>query len=258
MESRFKNIETATEGTCGWLLEHDMYQRWALVTEAYFGSMESPVLASQLYCAMRSTILWRPRAWIRCFLFFFHGRGTQLENTQIGLFRSVLHQIFKQAPKAWPELIAVFEERQQTRGPSGKKWDWGVKELESFFEPAISRLLGKPPAWFFIDALDEAGKDQAIKLAEKFQFLFESFRHSRFPLYINFSSRHYPILKLHDAFEVCLEHETSDAISTYVQTRLFESQIITKLNIPRPPYLINLLIIIYTSITKVNLLLLFS
>ncbi|SPJ72133.1 uncharacterized protein FTOL_01861 [Fusarium torulosum] len=41
--------------------------------------------------------------------FFFHGRGSELQKTPLGLFRSLLHQLLDQVSEALIGLVAIFQ-----------------------------------------------------------------------------------------------------------------------------------------------------
>lgn len=91
--------------------------------------------------------------------------------------------------------------------------------------------------WLFVDALDECGKEDAIRVIECFKSLLAG---SQIPeaaadparFHIFFTCRHYPILTLEDTYEICLEDQTSGDISTLVHTKLAAFQKRTKSRIP--------------------------
>jgi ankyrin repeat protein len=76
----------------------------------------------------------------------------------------------------------------------------------------------------FVDALDECGKSNAVRLVAIFSTLLkslqsqsENLRHFR----ICFSCRHYPILDVDESrFEICTEHENGKDISAFVDDKL--------------------------------------
>ncbi|KIW65143.1 hypothetical protein PV04_07425 [Phialophora macrospora] len=71
------------------------------------------------------------------FSFFFHGRGSPIQKTPIGLFRSVLHQILDQVPELLEAFTKIFEEKQEKIGPYGENWEWRESELKHHFRASI-------------------------------------------------------------------------------------------------------------------------
>ncbi|KAG7415553.1 Protein TANC2 [Fusarium oxysporum f. sp. rapae] len=153
--------------------------------------------------------------------FFFHGRGSELQKTPLGLFRSLLHQLLRQVPEALTGLVATFQQRCENVGRPSEKWQWHPRELRRLFESSLLKVLGTRPVWLFVDALDECGEENAVNLAEYFKSMLQrlpssGLKQSR----ICFTCRHYPILNLDGVFEVWVEKENRKDISTFVQDKL--------------------------------------
>ncbi|KAI8630554.1 ankyrin repeat-containing domain protein [Xylariaceae sp. FL1651] len=194
MDSRSKNIDSAAQGTCEWLLRHEIYRSWVagdrglLWIKGKPGSGKSTLLRYILdnvavASNMGDNALVLP--------FFFHGRGAELQKTPLGLFRSLLHQLLSWAPDALQDLVTTFQQRRNTSGKENAVWL--VKELKS--------LLMQP--------------------------LFSGLRFR-----ICFSCRHYPFLDQDCNFEVCVERENGLDISTYVHAQLSTSPMLTASFIP--------------------------
>lgn len=148
--------------------------------------------------------------------FFFHGRGSTLQKTQAGLFRSLLEQLSLKTGSLLPDLVTAFERRQKSRGTSGTAWHWHAEELQRFTEVTILHITKDRKVTLFIDALDECGEDVALELIEFFEQLKE--KRSRFS--ICFSCRHYPVIFLNDGLDICVDDYNRDDISHFVQTKL--------------------------------------
>jgi hypothetical protein len=103
--------------------------------------------------------------------FFFHGRGDELQRTLLGLFRSLLHQVLKEAPDVLQDLVARFETKRKENGKPGKDWHWHEGELRPFLESSLPKVSKTRPVWLFVDALDECGQDNAVKLVDIFKTL---------------------------------------------------------------------------------------
>ncbi|UPK91892.1 hypothetical protein LCI18_002827 [Fusarium solani-melongenae] len=223
MDTRFNDIDTAAKGTCGWLLQHEMHTRWATCGRGLLwikgkpGSGKSTLLRHVLNDV---TLRLKTGEEALILSFFFHGRGADLQRTPLGLFRSLLYQL-RDIPDALSDLIATFQQRCETIGKPGEKWQWHPRELQRFFELSLLEVLKTRAVWLFVDALDECGKENAVDLVEEFKFLFQRLPSGDLKqFHICFTCRHYPILYLDGVFEVCVEKENRKDISTFVQDKL--------------------------------------
>ncbi|KAL8364666.1 hypothetical protein RB595_003784 [Gaeumannomyces hyphopodioides] len=223
MHNRSHDIDRAVTGTCEWLLGHKTYRSWAACDRGLLwikgkpGSGKSTLLKYALdngamSSAGKTTLV---------LSFFFHGRGHELQRTPLGLYRSLLHQALSQIPDALPDLVDAFEKNRKEFGQPGEKWQWHPNELRRFFESSLPKVLETRPVWLFVDALDECGEQNAVGLVEWFQSLLQSSPSLGLQFRVCFTCRHYPILALEDgAFEICLEHQNREDISTYVRNQL--------------------------------------
>jgi hypothetical protein len=217
MKDRLNQIDTAAKGTCEWLLGHEAYASWATCDRTLLwikgkpGSGKSTLLEYALKNVMKM-----PGIGDRTLVlsFFFHGRGSELQRTPDGLFRSLLHQVLRAVPDALPDLIDKFLEQKD------EEWRWGPNEVERLFESSLPKVLESRSVWLFVDALDECGEENAVKLVDKFKSVLQGLPSTGSQFRICFSCRHYPILDLDYGLEICLEHENKQDISTYVQARL--------------------------------------
>ncbi|KXH63431.1 hypothetical protein CSAL01_04545 [Colletotrichum salicis] len=229
MVSRSKDIDSAAQGTCEWLLRHKTYTSWASCDRGLLwikgkpGSGKSTLLrhvlkdiTPRLETGQRALVL----------TFFFHGRGSELQKTPLGLFRSLLHQLLDQATEALKdeELIIAFQDQCEKVGKPGEQWHWHPRDLQRFLESSLLEVLKSRPVWLFVDALDEGGEENAVKLVEDFEFLLQKLPSSNSNQFsICFTCRHYPILNLDGVFEICIEEENQKDISTFVQSKLSSS-----------------------------------
>ena len=224
MDNRYhdKNIEAAS-GTCEWLLQHETYQSWTACHRSLLwikgkpGSGKSTLLRHTLDNVEKT-----PSTGKRPLIlsFFFHGRGVPLQKAPLGLFRSLLHQVLRQVPATLSDLVRTFQQYRESKGEQGKDWQWDPNELRRFFKSSLPRALESRPVWLFVDALDESGRANAINLVKEFEDLLKELPSDGLQFRICFTCRHYPILGLDGGFEICLEHENRQDISTYVQARL--------------------------------------
>lgn len=247
IDDRLNDVERAAEGTCKWLLRHETYQKWSdcdrglLCIKGKPGSGKSTLLqyalgdafvASKIHRRLLpqtsekllgggETIGAKPESGPLVLSFFFHDRGTELQKTTLGLFRSLLHQLLRYAPHAIPDtLLAVFQDRKDKMGEAGKHWNWHWRELQDFFQVSLGKVLKSRPVWLFIDALDEYGEENANRLIKGINSWIQEFPpQTKFRVCL--TCRHYPPLALPDGrLELCLEDENGYDISSYVHSRL--------------------------------------
>ena len=152
--------------------------------------------------------------------FFFHARGDTLQKSPLGFFRSILHQLLKKVPHSLSDLIDAFGQRTQELGEPEKKWNWHQEELRKHLEVALLKVLQSHSIWLFVDALDECGEDDAVRLAGDLKSLCRLLPPGGFQFHICFTCRQYPILAPFCEFEICLQEENGRDISTYVHDRL--------------------------------------
>ncbi|KAH7163640.1 ankyrin repeat-containing domain protein [Fusarium sp. MPI-SDFR-AT-0072] len=237
INNRLNDINAAAKGTCEWLLQHKIYISWASSDQGLLWIKGKPGSGkSTLLRYVLDHIITIPNTGKGALIlsFFFHGRGTELQRMPSGLFRSLLHQLLRQVPEALTDLIDMFQQRCETVGKPGEKWQWHPRELPRLFESSLRKVLEARTVWIFIDALDECGEENAVELAEGFKSLLErlpssGLKRSR----ICFTCRHYPILYLDHVFEICVEEENRKDISIFVQEKLSSFYIRTSSIIPK-------------------------
>jgi ankyrin repeat protein len=236
MQDRFHDIDSAVAGTCEWLLQHETYKTWAACDHGLLwvkgkpGTGKSTLVKYALgsHRGTNNTLV---------LSFFFHGRGDELQRTPLGLFRSLLHQILAQAPNALHDLVDRFESRRNENGRPGKDWNWREAELKPFLMSSLLNTLKARPIWLFVDALDECGKDNAVRLVGLFKTMLKSAVSQPDGVgrqfHICFSCRHYPILDVDkNTFEICVEDENERDIRTFVYGQLAAFRTQTSSRIP--------------------------
>ncbi|KAH7215363.1 hypothetical protein DER44DRAFT_158228 [Fusarium oxysporum] len=235
MNSRSLDIDAAAEGTCDWLLRHQTFTSWASCDRGLLWIKGKPGSGkSTLLRYVLDHIITIPNTGKGALTlsFFFHGRGTELQKTPLGLFQSLLHQLLRQVPEALTDLMDVFQQRCKTVGKPGEKWLWHPRELPRLFESSLPKVLRTHPVWLFVDALDECGQRNAVKLVRDFKSLLQGLASTDSQFHICFTCRHYPILGQTCQFEICLEEENRQDISTYVRAQLSVSRELTASTIP--------------------------
>ncbi|KAK0619440.1 ankyrin repeat-containing domain protein [Immersiella caudata] len=222
MNHRYYDIDNAVVGTCDWLINHSLYGQWMqsrtglLWIKGKPGSGKSTLLRH----ALANATLHQPSSQGNALIlsFFFHGRGSELQKSSLGFFRSICHQLLNQEPGSMVGLVNVYRERNKAMGLSQKKWDWHERELELAIKTAIANVLKHRGIRLFVDALDEAGEAVAERMMQIFTGWLETQASPRWSWGICFSCRHYPILDVHysDKLEICTERENKGDIQRFV------------------------------------------
>lgn len=219
MNTRFEDIRPAVDGTCEWLFRHPSYQNWAAHDRGLLwirgkpGSGKSTLLRYALdnVTADRDNV-----GELLVLSFFFHGRGTPLQKTPAGLFRSIAHQLLHNVPETMTGLVRTFAQRNQTMGAHGSGWKWHERELQAAIESSISKALSTRSICLYVDALDETGEENADRLVKMFQSWLQKLApgHSRWQ--ICFTCRHYPVIDVPSAFQIHTERENKEDIRRYL------------------------------------------
>jgi hypothetical protein len=223
MDDRAKEIVAASSGTCNWLVQHSEYLDWTSSHDGLFwiqgkpGSGKSTLLRHFLdNIEMASSVQDKDLV----LSFFFHARGNELQKSPVGLYRSLLHQLLSQVPNAVAGLVSHFETWMNTKKKADHEYSWKGLELQRELEGSLQKTLIDNPVWLFVDALDECGKEDARQLIDYFNHLLQASKSNTTKLHICFTCRHYPKLHQEIDFQVCLESENRDDISTWVKAKL--------------------------------------
>lgn len=234
MQDRLYDIDSVGAGTCEWLPRHEKYTTWAACDRGLLwikgkpGSGKSTLLKYAL-----SNHKVKDGALVLSF--FFSCRGNEFQKAPLGLLRSLLHQVLKQAPDALQDLVGVFEDKCKENGTPGTDWRWHEGELWPFLQSSLPKVLRTRPIWLFVDALDECGKANAVRLVGIFNTLLKSFASQSAalqPFRICFSCRHYPILDVDASrLEIYTENENERDISAFVNGKLaaFRTEALSKI-----------------------------
>lgn len=154
--------------------------------------------------------------------YFFHSRGSILQKTRVGMFRTLLHQLYDQVHFIRPKIQMIFKEKDRF-GNAGTGWEWHPKECERLFSEVIVCAAQSKNITLFVDALDEAGLD-GIDLASYFHELNAKLRAGHCNARICISCRKYPVIAPNVSLKVYVEKENGGDIQTYVE-RKFGSEI---------------------------------
>ncbi|TVY31662.1 Vegetative incompatibility protein [Lachnellula occidentalis] len=149
--------------------------------------------------------------------FFFLARGTAEEKSTMGLYRSLLHQLFERAADLKDSLEWMTPDGARSMQQTG----WHEEALKQTFTHCIQKL-GNRSLMIFVDALDECDQNQVVGMLGFFEELCDHAREAQVHLQICFSSRHYPTIVIQKGLEVTLEDETghTEDIKHYIKSKL--------------------------------------
>jgi len=220
MNTRRSEADNAHPRTCEWILLHDSYTKWLsnqyglLWIKGKPGAGKSTLLAF-VYRTLQDGSPSQPDLRLE---FFFHGRGEKLQKTSIGMFRSLVYQMFIRDRSIREPLRHLFNDKVKY-GDVGTGWEWQPLELQSLLSDAILMAAKSRKVTIFIDALDEAGPD-APAIIKFFHVLNDKIGETRSTAKICISCRHYPITAKIPGLDVVVENHNQDDISKYVRATL--------------------------------------
>lgn len=142
---------------------------------------------------MNFLVRWKRKAVGNCEViaaFYVHGRGSELQHSPCGLYRTILHQILPYCPDHLESLTKNWLEGKQIR----ETWTWSEQNLRKYFKEAVTKICFQFPVTLFVDALDELGKEKAVRVVEDFGKTVKNLGAPGLKLKICFSCRHYPHL----------------------------------------------------------------
>ncbi|KAE8447059.1 hypothetical protein EG329_011194 [Mollisiaceae sp. DMI_Dod_QoI] len=243
-------LSTMHPQSCAWILTHPSYLTWTtdsspsdlLWLKGHPGTGKSTIM-SFLYTHFAKTLLvpeQQPHQHDKDTImlgFFFHGSGSPLQRSSLGMFRSLLHQIYKQSLFARKTILEYYQQKVKESGECGKAWEWQVPELRDLFTSILTSAAGngvgraggkgrEQEVLVFIDALDESlsanGTKGAKELLDYFHDLSERIGKDQKGVKICVSSRHYPIVSpLSDkSIVINMEVENSRDIAAFISYQL--------------------------------------
>lgn len=149
--------------------------------------------------------------------FFFNGRGDKTLTTLLALYRALLNQILTYFPEYLSKLTESYNQKEKTQKGA---WNWSVDELHRFFAEMVPLVSAKQHLYILVDALDESGEENALKLIAQFEKVLAAARSTSGVLKICFSCRHYPILTLDAGLSIKMEDHNQADIEAVVRDRL--------------------------------------
>ncbi len=225
IDERITSLTAAQGSTCKWFLYKPEYTSWRDVAQQSDhggflwikgnpGTGKSTLMRYLFEQAKTNTSHHSSQITLS---FFFLARGTIEEKSTVGLYRSLLHQLFEKAVDTSDSL-----EWMTVDGARGiQRNGWHEEALKQTLMHAIQRL-GSRSLTIFVDALDECDQKRAADMVCFFEELCERAGESQVRLLVCFSSRHYPTIVIERGIEIALEDESghTEDIKQYIKSKL--------------------------------------
>ncbi|KAJ5910508.1 hypothetical protein N7504_005151 [Penicillium tannophilum] len=227
MLDRRDNIEPCHTNTCQWILELEKYKSWRSQSSGLLWIKGKPGAGKSTLMAFlhdRLKTLRDESQGIRLD-FYFTARGTELQRTPLGMFRSLLNQIYERDTTVRSQVRIVYEQRCRQFGFGELKWEWPRPVLEELLTGAILESASRQPVNVFVDALDEAGAESAQQLATYFHRLIDRAATKSSAVQICISCRHYPIIGNAQAIEIYVEDHNHEDIAAYINDTLADTEL---------------------------------
>ena len=221
IDARLLNIKKAHDSTCNWLFEQLEYKKWLDRDLAYEhhgflwikgkpGAGKSTMMKHALLKTKRSL------AGAAIISFFFNARGSVLEKSTLGMYRSLLLQLLTAIPPLQDDFVKMFSQKRKR----GDLYEWDIEELQEFLITA-ARGLEHYRLVCFIDALDECEESEVRELVDFLEDLGETAVSSGTSLNICLSSRHYPHIRIQKGIQLTVEGQGGhgEDIATYVESK---------------------------------------
>lgn len=153
MDHRRQAIRPPSNNACGWLKSLSVYQQWSgqghgfLWLKSKVGAGKSTLMKHALE-EMRTKYEGSGAVVVG---HFHDARGTELERSSLGLFRSIIYQLFTQDPSLLAQYLSDHSSSAST-GSYARKW-----RLADLQEICTGLLKSRRslPVYIFIDALHE-------------------------------------------------------------------------------------------------------
>ncbi|KAK8911022.1 hypothetical protein QC760_000086 [Botrytis cinerea] len=221
MEQRRRNANNAYPGTCSWISQDRSYVQWKEMQRSLMWIKGKPGAGkSTLMAYILSNFRYRDSRHL-VLNFFFHGRGAPLQKGPEGMYRQLLYQLYSQASPIREQLRKSFAEKQALRELEND-CVWTEDELKAWLFNAITWIAQSRPVTLFVDALDEAGDDNARMLIDYFDDMKRRVSQDGDggSLRICVACRHYPNVSLSEGFEVNVENNNMRDIAFFVNAQL--------------------------------------
>lgn len=225
MNARESNIEPAVNDTGNWLLESADFQDWARRKRldqhhGFFWIKGNPgsgksTLIKKVYANMKANSS-DPSSIITAF--FFNARGSDVERSPTGLFRTLLHSLCQQISALRATVLSKYLEKSRLllRG-----WQWHPNEVKALLKSVVMpSILGQRRLILFVDALDECDFAEVKSLIRFFEDLASSAIEQDTRINICLSSRYWPQFEIRYCFQTRVEIANQRDIEIYIHNAM--------------------------------------
>ena len=208
--SRLLTIRNPHPETLRWIRNHKTYRTWLdnSQLELHRGLLWIKAKPGAGKSTLMKYLLSQADAATMTISFFFIARGTEMQRTTFGMYRSLLYQLVKHVPE-----LAYSLELLTLSGQLGY-----LEVLRSLFKAAVE-IMHKPLTCY-IDALDESSEDEIRELPKDLEAIMMDVPLRCFRVCC--ASRYYPHISVQAGLELHLDKEdghTTDIVN-YVNAKL--------------------------------------
>lgn len=197
LDARLTNLRKAESHTCDWIIQRKDYDEWLKSDDlkacnGFFWIKGTPGTGKSIAMKFLFQRLQRQLREAKTkdklvISFFFNARGNEFEKSTLGLYRSLLFNLFTLEPG----LQEALDYCQRSGYHNIIESEWQLQMLKEIFEEAVTLLCAQEKQLYcYVDALDECPEDDVQDMVSYFEDLVGNTESRYFR--VCFSSRHYP------------------------------------------------------------------
>ena len=155
--------------------------------------------------------------------FFFNARGSEIEKSPTGLFRTLLHRLCQHISALRHIVVRAYVAKRRF---SNFDVQWQLNELKDLLATVVtSSVLGRRKLILIVDALDECDLGAIQSVVQTFEDLASAALSEGTNFNICLSSRYWPQIRLPKCFMARVELENHSDIVMYIEKRLESAHI---------------------------------
>ena len=150
--------------------------------------------------------------------FFFNARGSEIEKSPTGLFRTLLHRLCQHISALRDKVVETYVAKLRF---SNFDVQWQLSELKNLLAAVVtSSILGRRKLILIVDALDECDLGAIQSVVQTFEDLASAAFSERTDFNICLSSRYWPQIRIPKCFMARVELKNHSDIEIYIKNRL--------------------------------------